>query len=258
MRRSDDNNEPDVNPEDPVMDLAKTFRDEFLARQDGEEGNSASVMGLDRIVADLLRSPQVQETINDLVASVIQSPQFKTACQLLLKELLKDLLDDPDTLKQVIHLLQNAIVDEKVREASIQLVTDVFGDDRVLDELVAVVQRLGMEQQVQLATQALLVESAHNALNDPEILDHSMEFATDVVGDDVVQQTAGEALFNTFSYAIRPTLSFCKCWRREVGVHWARICSLIRMSCVSLHFSSVDVSWNRSYCVVTVSLSKCE
>jgi hypothetical protein len=61
-----------------------------------------------------------------------------------------------------------------------------------------------------MATQALLVESAHNALNDPEILDHSMEFATDVVGDDVVQQTAGEALYNTLSYAIRPTLSVCK------------------------------------------------
>jgi hypothetical protein len=54
------------------------------------------------------------------------------------------------------------------------------------------------------------VESAHNALNDPEILDHSMEFATDVVGDDVVQQTAGEALYNTLSYAVRPTLSVCK------------------------------------------------
>jgi uncharacterized membrane-anchored protein YjiN (DUF445 family) len=167
-------------------------------------------MGLDRIVADLLRSPQIQEAVNDLVANVVQSQQFKKACQLLLKELLRDLLDDPETLKQVIHLLQNAIVDEKIKEASVQLVTEVFGDDRVLDELVVLVQRLGMEQQVQAATQALLVESAHNALNDPEILDHSMEFATDVVGDDVVQQTAGEALYNTLSYAVRPTLSVCK------------------------------------------------
>ncbi|KAG7357786.1 hypothetical protein IV203_014373 [Nitzschia inconspicua] len=209
MRGSDGNNEPDVNPEDPVMDLVKMFREEFLAKQfGGEDGNSASAaMGLDRIVADLLKSPQVQDAVSDLVAYVIASTQFKTACNVLLKELLKDLLDDPDTLKQVVHLLQHAIVDDKIKEAAIQLVTEVFGDDRVLDELVTLVQRLGMEQQVQQATQALLVESAHNALNDPEILDHSMEFATDVVGDDVVQQTAGEALYNTLSYAIRPTLS---------------------------------------------------
>ncbi|KAG7340998.1 hypothetical protein IV203_022949 [Nitzschia inconspicua] len=210
MRGSDGNNEPDVNPEDPVMDLVKMFREEFLAKQfGGEDGNNtaSAAMGLDRIVADLLKSTQVQDAVSDLVAYVIASSQFKTACNVLVKELLKDLLDDPDTLKQVVHVLQHAIVDDKIKEAAIQLVTEVFGDDRVLDELVTLVQRLGMEQQVQLATQALLVESAHNALNDPEILDHSMEFATDVVGDDVVQQTAGEALYNTLSYAIRPTLS---------------------------------------------------
>ena len=191
------------------MDLAKMLRNEYLGQVDGED-NSASAMGLDRIAADLLRSPQIQEAVNQLAANIIQSQQFKQACQVLLKELLRDLLDDPDTLKQVIHLLQNAIADDKIKEASIQLVTEVFADDRVLDELVILVQRLGMEQQVQAATQALLVESAHNALNDPEILDHSMEFATDVVGDDVVQQTAGEALYNTLSYAVRPTLSVCK------------------------------------------------
>ena len=34
-----------------------------------------------------------------------------------------------------------------------------------------------------------------------------MEFATDVVGDDVVQRTSGEALRNTVTYAVRPSLS---------------------------------------------------
>lgn len=222
----DDNHYDDIDPEDPVMDLARMIRGEYLelikrsrgnetkeneeVAEDDNEKISGGTLGLDRIVADLLHSPQIQEAATSLVTRIIQSSQFKTACQLLLKELLKDLLDDPDTLKQVIHLLQNAIKDEKIKEAAVQLATDIFGDDRVLDELVILVQRLGMEQQVQFATQALLVESAHNALNDPEILDHSMEFATDVVGDDVVQQTAGEALYNTMSYAFRPTLSVCK------------------------------------------------
>ena len=227
MQSSDDQYNV-IDPEDPVMDLARMIRGEYLEsikrsmgnvenedQEDAEDnkertGGRASAMGLDRIVADLLKSPQIQDAATTLVTKIIQSSQFKTACQLLLKELLKDLLEDPDTLKQVIHLLQNAIVDEKIKEAAVQLATEIFGDDRVLDELVVLVQRLGMEQQVKFATQALLVESAHNALNDPEILDHSMEFATDVVGDDVVQQTAGEALYNTMSYAFRPTLSVCK------------------------------------------------
>ena len=227
--RSSEGDGTQFDPEDPVMDLARMIRTEYLESikrnmalddendesKEGTEENSEktrtrTALGLDRIVSDLLKSPQIQQATTNLVTSIIQSAQFKTACQLLLKELLKDLLDDPDTLKQVIHLLQNAIKDEKIKEAAVQLATDIFGDDRVLDELVILVQRLGMEQQVKYATQALLVESAHNALNDPEILDHSMEFATDVVGDDVVQQTAGEALYNTMSYAFRPTLSVCK------------------------------------------------
>lgn len=236
-----------IDPEDPVMDLARMIRGEYLEllkRSKGNEeedegsvenesertGGRSSTMGLDRIVADLLKSPQIQEAATNLVTAVIQSSQFKTACQLLLKELLKDLLDDPDTLKQVIHLLQNAIVDEKIREAAIQLATDIFGDDRVLDELVTLVQRLGMEKQVQFATQALLVESAHNALNDPEILDHSMEFATDVVGDDVVQQTAGEALYNTMSYAFRPTLSVCKYSLKRVFYVETRLSGPLKLS----------------------------
>lgn len=60
------------------------------------------------------------------------------------------------------------------------------------------------------AAKELLTESAHKALNDPEILDHSMEFATDVVGDNILQKTSGEALRNTVTYAVRPSLSACK------------------------------------------------
>ena len=212
MQHSDNNKYGYLDPQDdPVMDLAGMIRNEYWGIEEDDDietnENSESFMGLNRIVADLLKSPQIQEAVTNLLTKVIESSQFKTACQLLVKSLLRDLLNDPDTLNQVVHLLQNAIVDEKIQTAAVQLATDVFGDDRVLDELTTLVQRLGNEEKVQQSTQALLVESAHNALNDPEILDHSMEFATDVVGDDVVQQTAGEALYNTLSYAFRPTLS---------------------------------------------------
>lgn len=202
----------ELDPEDPVADLATFVRAEFLRDMMGEsyEEVGSKMGGLDTLLADLLRSPQIQSAVNDLVNSILTSPQFKRSCSVLLKELWKDLVDDPETLQQVIHLLQNAIQDEAIKDAAVQLVTEVFGDQEVLDEVVDLFQRLGNERKVQVATQNLLVESAHNALNDPEILDHSMEFATDVVGDDVVQQTAGEALYNTLSYAVRPTVSICK------------------------------------------------
>jgi uncharacterized membrane-anchored protein YjiN (DUF445 family) len=206
MRKSDSTYE-DIDPEDPVADLAKIVRNVY----DGDKAeHSARPLALDSILSDLLKSKQFQEAVSQLVTQVIQSPEFKKATSVLLKELWTDLIKDPETTAQVIHLLQYAIQDEQIKEAAIQLVMEVVNDKEVLEELTILLQRLGQEEKVQTATQALLVESAHNALNDPEILDHSMEFATDVVGDDVVQRTAGEALYNTLSYAVRPTLSVCK------------------------------------------------
>lgn len=200
----------ELDADDPIADLATYFRTEFL-KTDGEStGVSSTMGGLDTLLADLLRSPQIQNAINDLIQKILTSPQFKQSCSILLKELWKDLVEDPETLKQVTHLLNNAIQDEAIKDAAVQLVTEVFADKEVLDEVVELFERLGQERKVQIATQDLLIESAHNALNDQEILDHSMEFATDVVGDDVVQQTAGEALYNTLSYAVRPALSICK------------------------------------------------
>lgn len=215
MQRSDTDYD-ELDTEDPVADLANFVRTEYLKEAgirdpNGSGGSGSTTLGgLDSIVADLLRSPLIQSALNDLVVNILSSPQFKKSCSILLKELWTDLVEDPETLKQVIHLLYNAIQDEAIKDAAVQLVTEVFSDKEVLDELVELTERLGQEEKVQVATQNLLVESAHNALNDPEILDHSMEFATDVVGDDVVQQTAGEALYNTLSYAVRPTLSVCK------------------------------------------------
>ena len=216
--RSSDNEYGDLDPEDPIADLASFMRNQFakegLIPEEPWVGPNAAISktfsGLDSLIADLLKSPLIQGAIHDLANSVLTSPQFKKSCKILLRELWKDLVEDPETLKQVIHLLHNAIQDDSIRDAAVELVTEVFSEQEVLDEIVDLFQRLGQEKKVQKATQELLVESAHNALNDPEILDHSMEFATDVVGDDIVQQTAGEALYNTFSYAMRPTLSVCK------------------------------------------------
>jgi hypothetical protein len=155
MRRSDNTYE-DLDPEDPVMDMAKMVRQELPGMFRGDGGGETSsttattttLGGLDMIAAELLKSPQIQQAVSNLVAQILQSPEFKRTVQVLIKELWTDLVEDPETLKQVIHLLQYAIQDEQIKEASIQLVTEVFSDKEVLDELVVLVERLGQEKQV--------------------------------------------------------------------------------------------------------------
>jgi hypothetical protein len=131
-------------------------------------------------------------------------------------------VEDPETVKQVVKLLQIAIQDPAILKAAQKLVLDLVEEPDVKQALIDMIQKLGNDSQVQVATQTLLTESAHNALNDPEITDHSMEFATDVLGDDIVQRTAGEALRNTVGHAVRPASTifltatgwvlFCSAW----------------------------------------------
>jgi uncharacterized membrane-anchored protein YjiN (DUF445 family) len=156
MRQSDSTYE-DLDPEDPVADLAKLIRDEYLGKPEG----SYNPMALDSILADLLKSKQVQEAVAGLVTQLVQSPEFKRACQVLLKELWNDLVQDPETLSQVIHLLHNAIQDEQIKEAAVKLVMEIVNDKEVLEELKELVQKLGRDKEVcalMLSLSACLIE----------------------------------------------------------------------------------------------------
>jgi len=214
--------------DDPVAQTVQSFR-EFFVRDDvfeqvldylqsqqvyddddteeGRESNRERTRFMERIVVELLESKAVQEAASNFVARVVESQRIQDAVIRILQTFWYDLINDPETLAQVIQLLNNAIQSEEIQKSVQALVKQLINDKEVYSELEQLVVRLGNEQQIHAATQQLLTESAHKTLNDPEILDHSMAFATDVVGDDVVQRTSGEALRNTVSYAIRPSLS---------------------------------------------------
>lgn len=221
MRKSENMYE-EIETDDPVAHAEKIYRREMMEAQLAErvlgnligEGDDSAGTGRPRsidttvdMIADVLNSESLQSALASLITRVLDSEQFQKACQTLLKNLWNDLVNDPETTAQVVQLLQNAIQNKDIQRSVKKLVMQIIDDKEVYDELTRLLVRLGQEKEVLAATQSLLTESAHNALNDPEILDHSMEFATDVVGDDIVQRTSGEALRNTVTYAVRPGLS---------------------------------------------------
>lgn len=218
MRKSD-NTYDDIETDDPVAHTEQLYRRELRDEQlrdrvkllvgDGDEddGRPRSVSNTVDMISDVLHSEALQSALASLVTRVLDSEQFQKGCQTLLKNLWNDLVNDPETTAQVVELLQNSIQNKEIQRAVKKLIMQIINDKEVYDELTRLIVRLGQEKAVLEATQDLLTESAHNALNDPEILDHSMEFATDVVGDDIVQRTSGEALRNTVSYAVLPGVS---------------------------------------------------
>jgi hypothetical protein len=197
MKKSDSTYE-DVTGDDPVDNFTQMVRRGW-GNDDEENKNPVEFM-----LRDVLQGKALQQAAQQFVIQIMESNDFKAALNRLIKELWKDLVEDPETIAQVVKLLQIAIQDPAILKASQKLVLDLVEEPDVKQALIEMIQKIGNDAQVQVATQTLLTESAHNALNDPEITDHSMEFATDVLGDDIVQRTAGEALRNTVGHAVRP------------------------------------------------------
>lgn len=158
-----------------------------------------------RILNELLASDQLRTTASRIASGVIQSPPFQNACKVLVRNIWDDLINDPETNKQLVALVQSVVNNERVYNAVKEMMIQLVNDEEVYKELTKLVVQLGEEKEVLDATQRLLTESTHKTLNDPSVLDHSMEFATEVVGDDVVQRSGGEALRNTLGYAVQPS-----------------------------------------------------
>eukprot|EP00546_Thalassionema_frauenfeldii_P006474 CAMPEP_0178929196 /NCGR_PEP_ID=MMETSP0786-20121207/20418_1 /TAXON_ID=186022 /ORGANISM="Thalassionema frauenfeldii, Strain CCMP 1798" /LENGTH=451 /DNA_ID=CAMNT_0020605331 /DNA_START=328 /DNA_END=1683 /DNA_ORIENTATION=- len=217
MKQSDSTYE-ELETDDPVALIERIYRQENLMEHYyqyrsrlTEEGKlpqkPKTITNLVDTVTDVLSSEALKSAVASVMIQVLESSQLQKALQKLLKNLWDDLINDPETTAQVVHLLQNAIQNQVIQKAVKELVMQIVDDPEVYEELTRLLVRLGQDKKVLEATQTLLTESAHNTLNDPEVLDHSMEFATDVVGDDIIQRTSGEALRNTVSYAVRPGLA---------------------------------------------------
>lgn len=198
MKASNRNYDYLADTDDPVDDFTQ------LAKEEWDSPDATRVSALENILSELVQSKALQQAAKQFVLQLVEAPEVKAALQRLLMSLWKDLVEDPETVKQVINLLAVAIADEQVKVAAQKLVLDLVAETEVQASLVAAVQKLGVDAEVQTTLQTLLTSTAHNTLNDAEVLDHSMEFATDVLGDDVVQQTAGEALRNTVRHAFKP------------------------------------------------------
>jgi len=200
--------------EDFVDEFAKLARSEWgteIIPVDGStEDGGASTTGdsknvVEALLKDVFKSAALQHAAQDFVVQILQSERFQEAVRRLVKELWSDLVSDPETVAQVVKLLEVAIQNPDIKNAVQELVLQVFVQEaEVREALIGMIQQLGNDDLVREAVVRLLTDSAHTTLNDPDILEHSMEFATDVVGDDIVQQTAGEALRKSVGHAVRP------------------------------------------------------
>jgi hypothetical protein len=202
--------------DDPVDEFAKLARREWglgpdTVHVDNDSSLEKSVNNgqnqkfIELLLKDVLQSDTVQRAAQEFVVIIIQSERFKDTISRFVKELWSDLVTDSETVAQVIKLLEVAIQSEPIKNAVIELVLQIaIRETEFRSAMIAMIEGLGQDDAVRNAVVQLLIDAAHTTLSDSDILDHSMEFATDVVGDDIVQQTAGEALRKSVEHAVRP------------------------------------------------------
>lgn len=100
------------------------------------------------IISRVLQTDIVQDALIKLSVKVVQSPEVLQAAQILVKNLLNDMINDPDTLNQIVELLNKVIQDERTRKAVVDLVVQITADEEVNRAVTKMVVALGEEEEV--------------------------------------------------------------------------------------------------------------
>lgn len=129
-------------------EISKRILGEEFQQQLVEGGKKKAVYNTVTLVSDVLNSDALQNAVTNLIARVVGSVQFQSACQMLLKNLWDDLINDPETTAQIVALLNTAIKDERIKKSFKELVMGVLQDEEVHKELTALVVKLGEEKEV--------------------------------------------------------------------------------------------------------------
>lgn len=99
-----------------------------------------------------------------------------------------------------------ALNDERTKRAMADTVATLAADEEVFKATTALVLKLMAEPSVQAALTDMLTKSSHDVLASDTIVAHSKAFVEEVMEDDSLQRTGGTALWNTFTYSIRPAM----------------------------------------------------
>lgn len=160
---------------DVIDDLTKLARTEWGREDevtDDEERHGKGSNALETILRDVMQSQTLQVAAQQFVVAVVSSEPVKAALQRLLAELFRDLIQDKETLAQVIQLLNKVIQDDSIKQAAQALVLDLVAEPDVKEALVGLLQQVAREEPVPTTIIELLKHSAHATLNDTDVLDH--------------------------------------------------------------------------------------
>ena len=120
----------------------------FSSIEEDDDDNNKAVKNTVDVVSDVFQNDALQQAIASLIVRVVESQPFQDAAHRLIRNLWNDLVNDPETLQQIVILLNNAIQNEQIKKSVKQLLLQLLQDQEIYDELTALLIRLGEENEV--------------------------------------------------------------------------------------------------------------
>ena len=118
---------------------------------------------------------------------------------------MKHVLDDPETTKYVVKVLQRATKDPETQAALLDLTYWLLEQEPVRQQLVKLTNGVLVDPAFLKESAALGTLISHQVLDDEAVYNHSCDFCMALLSDPTLQQTAGNAMWQSAKVIISPT-----------------------------------------------------
>ncbi|CAM9895236.1 unnamed protein product [Laminaria digitata] len=148
-------------------------------------------------------NPETQAAVMSLALYVLQHPETLAETHVLAKKLVQAVLDSPDTVEQVTDMAVRVMANPRFRQGVSTLVVALGESEEVFDAASQLAASVFQDPNIEDMLTAILSASSHKVLEDEQVFDHSKEFVAQVMGDDAVQRSGGDALWVTVRHALQ-------------------------------------------------------
>ena len=176
--------------------------------QDAEVQKKAETLAT-AVVHTVLNDPSVLKIAARFVGELARDPELQRVAAeegaKISRHIVKQVLDDPETTRYVVKVLQRASKDPETQTALLELSYWLLEQEPVRQQLVKLTNGVMVDPSFLKESAALGTWISHQVLDDEAVYNHSCDFCMAVLSDPTLQQTAGNALWESVKGIVSPT-----------------------------------------------------
>ncbi|CAM9089963.1 unnamed protein product [Chrysoparadoxa australica] len=151
-------------------------------------------------------NPETETALVGLARHVLQHPDTLAEVNKLAVKVVQHLSKNPEVVQDLTALTLAVLQEEETHAAFGTLLVDLSQNEEVYNAMVEMSAKVVRDPRVTTQFGITVTESSHAVLSDENILLHSKDFVSEVLEDEAVQQTGGDAIWQTVQRGLRSKL----------------------------------------------------